>query len=69
MEPFNDAGDVHKAQKRNVELVIAGGHTAKDVHALEKVVSDPAGPARTPSRRKLCGTRWNTINVRATHDR
>ena len=27
MEPFHDAGDVHKAQKRDVELVIAGGHT------------------------------------------
>jgi len=37
MEPFHAAGDMHKAQKRDVELVIAGGHAAKDLHALEKV--------------------------------
>ena len=37
LEPFHGAGDVYKAQKRDVELVIAGGHAAKDLHALEKV--------------------------------
>ena len=37
MEPFHGAGDVHEAQKRDVELVIAGSHAAKDLHALEKV--------------------------------
>ena len=42
MEPFHDAGDVHKAQKRDVELVIAGSHAAKDLHALEKVFDTPS---------------------------
>ena len=28
---------MHKAQKRDVELVKTGGHTAKDLHALAKV--------------------------------
>ena len=37
MEPFHDAGNVYKAQKRDVKLVKAGGHTAKDFHALEEV--------------------------------
>ena len=37
MEPFHGAGDVHKAQKRDVEFVISGGHAAKDLHALEEV--------------------------------
>ena len=37
VEPFHDAGDVYKPQKRDVELVKAGGHTAKDFHALEEV--------------------------------
>ena len=42
MKPFQDAGDVYKAQKFNVELVKAGGHTAKDFHALEQVLSQVA---------------------------
>ena len=37
MEPLHGAGEVHKAQKRDIELVIAGGHAAKNLHALEKV--------------------------------
>ena len=37
MEPFHGAVDVHEAQKRDVKLVIAGGHTAKNLHALEEV--------------------------------
>ena len=42
MEPFHGAGDVHKAKKRDVELVIAGGHTAKDLHALKKIFNQVA---------------------------
>ena len=37
VEPFHHAGDVYKAQKRDVELVKASGDTAKDLHALEEV--------------------------------
>ena len=37
MEPLHDAGDVYKAQKSDVELVKAGRHAAKDLHALEEV--------------------------------
>ena len=37
MKPLHDAGDVYKAQILDVELVIAGGHPAKDLHALENV--------------------------------
>ena len=37
MEPFHSAGDVHEAQKRDIELVIACGHAAKNLHALEKL--------------------------------
>lgn len=36
MKPLHGAGEVHKAQKRDVELVIAGGDTAKNFHALEE---------------------------------
>lgn len=42
MEPLHDVGDVYKAQKPDVELVKAGGHTAKDLHALEKVLNQMA---------------------------
>ena len=42
MEPFHGAGDMHKAQKRDVELVMAGGHAAKDLHALEKIFNQVA---------------------------
>lgn len=31
MAPFQGAGDMHKAQEPDVKLVIAGGHTAKDL--------------------------------------
>jgi hypothetical protein len=37
MAPLYGVGDVRKVQKRDVELVIASGHAAKDLHALEKV--------------------------------
>lgn len=37
MEPFQGAGDMHKAQERDVKLVIAGGHMAKDLHTLKEV--------------------------------
>jgi hypothetical protein len=33
---------MHKAQKRDVELVMAGGDTAKDLHALEEVFNQMA---------------------------
>ena len=42
MEPLHGAGDMHKAQKRDVELVKAGGHAAKDLHALEEVFNQMA---------------------------
>ena len=42
MEPFHDSGDVYKAQKHDVELVKAGGATAKDLHALEEVFNQMA---------------------------
>ena len=37
MEPLHGAGEMHKAQKSDVELVIACSHTAKDFHSLEEV--------------------------------
>ena len=37
MKPLHGAGDVLKAQKHDVELVIAGGDVAKDFYALKKV--------------------------------
>ena len=37
MEPFHGAGDMYKAQERDIKLVIAGGHAAKNLHALEKI--------------------------------
>lgn len=37
VEPFLDVGDVHKAQKSDVELVRLGVNTAKYHHALENV--------------------------------
>ena len=42
MEPFHSAGDMYKAQERDVELVMAGGHAAKDLHALEKIFNQVA---------------------------
>ena len=36
MEPLRDAGEVRKAQKRDVEFVIAGGDTAKNLYALKE---------------------------------
>lgn len=42
VEPLHKAGDMHKAQKHNVELVKAGGHTAKDFHALEEIFNQVA---------------------------
>ena len=42
MEPLHGAGEVHKAQKRDIELVIAGGDTAKNLHALEEVFDTPS---------------------------
>lgn len=40
--PRDSSGDVYKAQKPAIELVIADGHTAKDFHALEVVFSQMA---------------------------
>lgn len=48
MQPFHDAGDVHKAQKSDVELVKAGGHTAKVLHALEEVFNQMARLVAVP---------------------
>jgi len=42
--PFHDAGDVYKAPKSDVELVKAGGHTAKNIHALEEVFNQVVRP-------------------------
>ena len=42
MEPFHGAGDVHKGQKRDVELVITGGHAAKGLHALKEIFNQMA---------------------------
>ena len=42
MKPFHGVGDVHKPRKCDVELVIAGGHAAKDRHALKKIFSQMA---------------------------
>ena len=37
MEPFHDVGDMHKAQKSDVELIEASDNTAKDPRALKVV--------------------------------
>ena len=37
MKRFHGAGDVHEAQKRDVEVVVACAHAAKNLLALEKV--------------------------------
>lgn len=37
MKSFHDAGDAHKAQECDVELVKAGGDMAKDLYALKAV--------------------------------
>ena len=42
VEPLHDAGDVYKAQKPNVKLIKAGGHTAKDLYALKKILNQMA---------------------------
>ena len=43
VKPLHDAGDVYKAQKPDVELVKAGRHASKDLHALEEVFNQMAG--------------------------
>ena len=42
VEPFHHAGDVYKAQKSVIELVIASCNPAKDLHALEKIFNQVA---------------------------
>ena len=43
VKPLHDAGDVGKAQKRDVKLVKAGGHTVKDIHTLQEVFNQMTG--------------------------
>ena len=45
---LHDAGDMHKAQEYDVELVIASGHTARDLHALEEVFNQMASLVAPP---------------------
>ena len=60
VEPFHDAGDVYKAQKCDVELVKAGGHMAKDLHALGEVFHQVPRLVAVPVQDALafCGSLW-----------
>lgn len=48
VKSFHNVVDMHKAQKRDVELVKAGGHTAKDLRALDEVFNQMARLVAVP---------------------
>ena len=56
-KPFHDVGDMHKAQKSDVEHVKAGRYAAKGLHALEKVFRPDGAPCNgaAPKHAAFCG--------------
>ena len=53
VEPLHDAGDMHKAQKPDIELVKSGRYTTKDLHALEEVFNQVARLVAVPVQNAL----------------